>query len=152
MREQLLVSQGFATRSCHCRELGLLTRNFLGVVRPPPGRGWIHVPYVCRLIHVLVLYPSSDHFLRARRSWRLAALWGCGDADKVQPPDNSPFSERDRVSHCADGGRVCGLLTWAARLPSASRLFSKAHIQSLPPSPSPWKDELLHESGRLGFS
>lgn len=103
MQEQPLVSQGFATRSCHCLELGLLTQNFLGVIRPPPGRSWIHVPYVCRLIHILVLYLFSDHFLRARRSWLLAALWGCGDADKVNPPENSPTSERDRVSHCVEG-------------------------------------------------
>ena len=150
MREQPLVSQGFAARSCQCREIGLLTRKCLGVVTPTPGRNWIHVSYVYRLIHVLFLHLFSDHFLRARRSWRLAALWGCRDADKVQPPENS--SERDRVSHCAEGQRVCGLLTWAARLPSASRLFSKTHLQSLPPSPSPWKAELFQESGRLGFS
>ena len=147
-----MVSQEFAARSCQCRELGFLTRKCLGAVTPPSGKGWIHVPHVCGLIHELFLHPFSDHFLRACRSWRLAALWGCRDADKVQPPDNSPSSERDRVSHCAEGRGVCQLLTWAARLPSASRLFSKAHMQSLPPPPSPWKAELFQESGSLGFS
>ena len=104
MREQPLVSQGFATRSCHCRELGLLTRNFLGVVRPPPGRGWIHVPHVCRLIHVLVLYPFSDHFLRARRSWLLAALWGCGDAKSIRQRTHPPVSETVSATVLKDEG------------------------------------------------
>lgn len=149
MREQSLLSQEFAARCCQCRELGFLTRKCVGAVIPPSGKGWIHARHIRGLIHVLFLHPFSDHF---HRSWRLAALWCCGDADKVQPRDNSPSSERDCVSHCAEGQGLCHVLIWAARLPSTSTLLSKARMQSLPPPPSPWKAELFQESGSLGFS
>lgn len=104
MREQPLVSQEFAARSCQCREFGFLTRKCLGAVTPPSGKGWIHVPHVCGLICELFLHPFSDHFLRACRFWRLAALWGCGDAKSSLQTTHPPVSETVSATALKDEG------------------------------------------------
>lgn len=118
-------------------ELGFLTRKCLcvvGLLYHLPGKVYIHARLTSKGSSMCsFLSRFSDHF---HRSWRLLLRLVLRRCRQSPARDNSPSSERDCVSHCAEGQGLCHVLIWAARLPSALTNFPLKPACRALPSPS----------------